>query len=105
MQNQPDDYNPREFDMGFEADFDDEAAAVPGLPPSQIVPPPLSLPLIEESDFRSQSRVQYKNYKKACRSLNGRKLFPNLLHAEATPPLLHAERLRAFTCTKVWVLT
>lgn len=86
MQKPPDDNNIREFDMGFEADSDDEVAAGPSLTPSRIVPPPPSLPLIEESEFRAQSRVQYKNYKKACRSLDWRNLFPNLLHAEANPP-------------------
>ena len=63
-----------------------EVAAAQSLTSSRIVPPPPSLPLIEESEFRAQSRVQYKNYKKACRSLDWRKLFPNLLHAEANPP-------------------
>jgi hypothetical protein len=47
MQKPSDDNNIREFDMGFEADSDDEVAAGPSLTPSRIVPPPPSLPLID----------------------------------------------------------
>jgi hypothetical protein len=49
MQKPLDDNNIREFDMGFEADSDDEVAAAPSLTPSRIVPPPPSLPLIGSS--------------------------------------------------------
>ena len=71
--------------MGFEAESDDEADDAPAVPLE--IPPP-SLPLIEWHVYREQSVAQYKNYRKACRTLNWRKLFPDVAVVPGAPHCL-----------------
>ena len=74
-----------DFCMGFEAESDDDQDAES--PPSLESPPP-SLPLISSYAHREQSIVQYKNYRKACRKLDWRKLFPDVPVKQGGPHCL-----------------